>query len=178
MIALALLLACFLLLAISDSPLACHQVRGAALGGGLNLAPGADMRVVHPAAKLGFVEIDFGLLPDMSATQSLRRLMPLDRIKHLVMTGQKISGEEAMAYGLATQLSTSPVKDALKIAGQIVSHNPDAVRAAKSLLNESALVSVADGLALETQVMRGLLGTRNQLEAIAAHFEAREAKFV
>ena len=114
----------------------------------------------------------------MSATQSLRRLVPLDRIKHLVMTGQKFSGEEAMAYGLATQLSASPVEDALKIAGQIASQNPDAVRAAKSLLNESALVSVADGLALETQAMRDLLGTPNQLEAIAAHFEAREAKFV
>ena len=153
-------------------------IHGAALGGGLNLALGADMRVVHPAAKLGFVEIDFGLLPDMSATQSLRRLLSLDRIKHLIMTGQKFSGEEAMVYGLATELSTSPVEDALTIADQIASHNPDAVRAAKSLLNESALVNVADGLALETQAMRGLLGTPNQLEAIAAHFEGRDAKFV
>ena len=152
-------------------------VQGAALGGGLNLALGADIRIVHPAAKLGFVEITFGLLPDMSASQSLRRLVSLDRMKELVLTGRKFSGEEALQYGLATQLSETPVEDALAMAAQIAARNPDAVRAAKQVLNHSALVDVAAGLAEEASAMQGLLGTPNQLEAISAKFEGRAPDF-
>ena len=55
-------------------------VHGGAMGGGLNIALGADIRVVAPDAKLGFVEITFGLLPDMSATQSLPQLARLDSL--------------------------------------------------------------------------------------------------
>lgn len=152
-------------------------IRGACLGGGLNLALGADIRIVHPAAKLGFVEITWGLLPDMSATQSLRRLLPLDRIKELIMTGRKFSGADAQLYGLATDLSEDPVEDALDMAAAIASHNPDAVREAKALLNNSALVDVSQGLAEEAAVTRRLLGSKNQLEAVTATFEGRAASF-
>jgi enoyl-CoA hydratase/carnithine racemase len=152
-------------------------IQGAALGGGLNLALGADIRIVHPGAKLGFVEITFGLLPDMSATQSLRRLASLDRMKELVLTGRKFTGEEALGYGLATELSETPVDDALRMAAQIAARNPDAVRAAKRVLNQSGLVDVATGLAEEASAMQGLLGTPNQLEAIAAMFEKRPPSF-
>jgi enoyl-CoA hydratase/carnithine racemase len=152
-------------------------VHGAALGGGLNLALGADIRIVHPAAKMGFVEITFGLLPDMSASQSLRRLISLDRMKELVLTGRRFNGEEAMRYGLATEVSDNPVEDALAMAAQIAARNPEAVRAAKQVLNHSGLVDVAAGLAEEAEAMRGLLGTPNQLEAITAHFEGRLPKF-
>lgn len=152
-------------------------IQGAALGGGLNLALGADIRVAHPASKLGFVEITWGLLPDMSASQSLRRLAPLDRIKELVMTGRKFSGEQALSYGLVTELSDTPLQDALAMAGTIALRNPDAVRAAKSLLNHSALVSVAEGLAEEASITQKLLGSANQLEAITAQFEGRAPDF-
>ncbi|MGB1140464.1 MAG: crotonase/enoyl-CoA hydratase family protein [Halioglobus sp.] len=152
-------------------------VQGAALGGGLNLALGADIRIVHPDATLAFVEITWGLLPDMSASQSLRRLVALDRIKELVFTGRKFSGEDALRYGIATEVSESPVEDALAMAATIARHNPDALRAAKQLLNQSALVSVADGLAHEAAVTSRLLGTPNQLEAVGAQLEGREPDF-
>ena len=152
-------------------------VQGAALGGGLNLALGADIRIVHPGAKLGFVEITWGLLPDMSATQSLRRLAALDRIKELVMTGRRFNGEQALQYGLATELSETPVDDALAMAATIAARNPEAVRAAKHILNNSALVDVATGLAQEAAATRQLLGSPNQLEAITAQFEGRSPNF-
>ena len=152
-------------------------VQGAALGGGLNLALGADIRIVHPAAKLGFVEITWGLLPDMSASQSLRRLVGLDRMKELVLTGRKFSGEQALQYGLATELSDTPLADALAMAGTIAARNPDAVRAAKQILNNSGLVDVAAGLAEEAAATRQLRGSANQLEAITAQFEGRPPKF-
>ena len=152
-------------------------VQGAALGGGLNLALGADIRIVHPAAKLGFVEISWGLLPDMSASQSLRRLVGLDRMKELILTGRRFNGEQAQQYGLATELSETPVEEAMLMAATIAARNPDAVRAAKRILNNSALVDVAAGLAEEAAATRQLLGSPNQLEAITAQFEGRAPDF-
>jgi enoyl-CoA hydratase/carnithine racemase len=152
-------------------------VHGAALGGGLNLALGADIRIVHPAAKLGFVEINWGLLPDMSASQSLRRLVALDRMKELVLTGRRFNGEQALQYGLATEVSETPLDEALAMAATIAGRNPDAVRAGKEILNNSALVDVATGLAQDARATRTLLGSENQLEAISAYFERREPVF-
>lgn len=152
-------------------------LQGATLGGGLNLALGADIRIVHPEAKLGFVEITWGLLPDMSATQSLRRLTSLDRMKELVLTGRKFSGEQARTYGLATEVSDTPLEDALAMARAIAGFNPEAVRAAKQILNQSGLVDVATGLAVEAAATRQLLGSANQVEAVTAQFEGRTPQF-
>jgi len=152
-------------------------IQGVSLGGGLNLALGADIRLAHPQASLGLVEITWGLLPDMSATQSLRRLTSLDRAKELAMTGRRFSGEQALAYGLATEITTTPVEDALALAEQIANRNPDAVRAVKQVLNQSALVSVADGLQQEAAASQGILGSSNQVEAVSAKFEGRSPSF-
>lgn len=152
-------------------------IHGGAMGGGLNLALGADIRVVAPDAKLGFVEITFGLLPDMSATQSLRHIARLDRIKELIFTGRKFTGVEAYEYGLATVLSDTPREEALAMARTIANRNPDAIRAAKGLLNDSMFCSTRDGLVAESDCSRELMGTANQLEAIMSGFESRDPKF-
>jgi enoyl-CoA hydratase/carnithine racemase len=152
-------------------------IHGGAMGGGLNIALGADIRVVAPDAKLGFVEITFGLLPDMSATQSLRHIARLDRIKELIFTGRKFTGEQAYEYGLATMLSDTPREDALAMARTIATRNPDAVRAAKSLLNDSMSCTTREGLIAESNCSRNLMGTANQLEAIMSGFEGREPKY-
>jgi enoyl-CoA hydratase/carnithine racemase len=149
-------------------------VHGGAMGGGLNIALGADIRIVAPDAKLGFVEITFGLLPDMSATQSLRHIARLDRIKELIFTGRKFTGEQAYEYGLATMLSDSPREDALAMARTIANRNPDAIRAAVKLLNKSVSGTTREGLIAESDCSRALMGTANQLEAIMSRFEGRE----
>ena len=152
-------------------------VHGAALGAGLNIALGADIRIVTPDAKLGFLEIVWGFLPDTSATQSLRHLASLDRIKELIFTGRLFSGQEAYEYGLATELADSPHERALEIATTIAGQNPDAIRRAKDMLNKLAFLSVEEGLALEAEHCRSLLGCPNQLEAAAARFEKRAPRF-
>jgi enoyl-CoA hydratase/carnithine racemase len=152
-------------------------IHGGAMGGGLNIALGADIRVIAPDAKLGFVEITFGLLPDMSATQSLRHIAALDRIKELVFTGRTFSGEEAYEYGLATLLSATPRETALEMARTIVQKNPEAIRASKLLLNNSMMDSTRNGLIAESNCSRALMGTANQLEAIVASLEARPPTF-
>lgn len=153
-------------------------IHGGAMGGGLNIALGADIRIVTPDAKLGFVEITFGLLPDMSATQTLPQLARLDRIKELILTGRKFSGEQAYDYGLATILSDTPLEDALAMARTMADRNPDAVRAGKKLLNNALDCSVREGLIAESDCSRNLMGTANQLEAIMSGFENRQPRFI
>jgi enoyl-CoA hydratase/carnithine racemase len=153
-------------------------VRGAAYGGGFHIALGADVRFIAPDARIAFVEITWGLVPDLSGTQALRRLVPLDRAKKLVFSGEPISGEQAVAWNLGTELSADPLEDAFALARTIAQRSPDAVRAAKRLLNASGLVPLDEGLANEFRASASLMGGANQLEAVMARLQKREPKFV
>jgi len=152
-------------------------VHGHAYGGGLQIALAADLRWVAPNAKLSVMEIKWGLIPDMSGTQTLRRLVRLDVAKELTFTGRVLSGEEAAVLGLATRVSTQPREDALALARTLAGKSPDALRAGKQLLDASGVVSVEDGLALEERLQRGLLGSPNQIEAVRSNFEKRTPRF-
>jgi enoyl-CoA hydratase/carnithine racemase len=152
-------------------------VRGAAMGGGFHIALGADIRIIAPDARIAFVEISWGLVPDLSGTQALRRLIPVDVAKKLIFTGDEISGEQAVALGLGTELSDQPLEDAFALARRIAGRSPDAVRAAKALLNRSAHVSVAEGLANEFRCSAALMGGKNQMEAVMAKLGRRDPEF-
>ncbi|MDD9938174.1 MAG: crotonase/enoyl-CoA hydratase family protein [Myxococcales bacterium] len=152
-------------------------VHGVAYGGGLQIALGADIRIVAPDAKLSVMEIKWGLVPDMSGTQTLRRLVRLDVAKELTFTGRVVSGEEAVEIGLATRVSEDPRAAALELAGEIASKSPDAIRSSKRLLNESGLGTVREGLGLEATLQRALVGSPNQLEAVMSNLEKRAPRF-
>ena len=152
-------------------------VHGVALGGGLQIALGADIRIVAPDARMSVLEIRWGMTPDMTATMMLPRLVGLDVAKELTFTGRMVSGEEAVKIGLATRTSDHPRDDALALAAEIASKNPHAVRAGKRLLNQSGLVSVAEQFADERTSIRELIGSPNQVEAVTAYFEKREPVF-
>ncbi len=152
-------------------------VHGVAFGGGLQIALGADVRFVAPDARLSVMEIKYGLVPDMSLTQTLRRLVRLDIAKDLTFTGRVISGSEAVALGLATHLSDAPHEAAFEMAREIAAKSPNAIRAGKQLLDRSGVGSVEDGLLLEEELQRGLLGKPNQVEAVRANAEKRDPNF-
>jgi enoyl-CoA hydratase/carnithine racemase len=152
-------------------------VHGVAFGGGLQIALGADVRIVAPDARLSVMEVKWGLVPDMAGTQLLRRLARLDVVKELTFTGRIVSGTEAVALGLATRTASDPRAAALELAREIAAKSPDAIRAAKKLLEASVVVGVAEGLALEAQLQRSLVGRPNQVEAVKANLERREPRF-
>ncbi len=152
-------------------------VHGHALGGGIQLALGADIRIVAPDATMSVLEIRWGLIPDMTGTQALVNLVGIDVAKELTFTGRMISGSEAHELGLATKLSDDPRVAALGMAGEIASKSPHAIRAAKRLFNEAAKVSVADGFARERAEIAKLIGSPNQLEQVMAFFEKRPPNF-
>lgn len=152
-------------------------VHGVALGGGLQIALAADLRYVTPDAQLSMMEIKWGLIPDMSLTQTLPRLVPLDVAKELTFTGRIVSGTEAIALGLATKVSDDPLADALETAKLIASKSPHAIRASKTLFNDGPGMTRADALKLETALQVSLLGSPNQMEAVQANMEKREPSF-
>ena len=148
-------------------------VHGVAFGGGLQMALGADVRFVAPDARLSIMEGRWGLVPDMAGTQLLRRLARLDVVKELTYTARIVHGAEAVEVGFATHVSPEPREAAMALAREIAGCSPDAVRAAKRLLNQSVELDVGEGLALEASTQRSLIGTANQLEAVRANMEKR-----
>ena len=153
-------------------------LHGYVFGGGLQMALAADLRYVAADAALSVREIEWGLVPDMSGTQTLRHLVRLDVAKELTFTGRKVSGEEAVALGLATRVEADPHAAARRVAAEIAQRSPDAIRAGKRLLNQAFTGSTDEGLRLEEQVQRTVLGRPHQLEAVAAGMSKRAPRFV
>lgn len=149
-------------------------VHGVALGGGAQIALAADIRIIAPDARMAIREIVFGLVPDMTGTAVLPRLVGPDVAKELTWTGRMVGGEEAVRLGLATRLADEPLRAALDLAAEIAGRSPDAIRAAKRLLDRSGTVPVAQQLLDESTEMAALIGGPNQREAVAAWFEKRE----
>src|SRR6187397_380095 len=110
-------------------------VHGHALGGGIQIALGADIRIVHPDTQISVREVHWGLVPDMTGTLMLSSLVRADIAKERVFTARVLDGREAHAIGLATKLSDTPYEDALAMAHDIAGRSPDAVKGAKALIN-------------------------------------------
>ena len=152
-------------------------LHGVAYGGGAQVALGADIRIAHPEMKMSVMEIKWGVIPDMSLTQTLRDLVPLDVAKELTFTGRILSGEQALEQGLVTRLSDQPLEDALALAHEIAGKSPDAIRAGKHLLDTAWHADERTGLELEASLQTQLIGSPNQVEAIKANFEKRAPNF-
>jgi enoyl-CoA hydratase/carnithine racemase len=153
-------------------------VHGACFGGGLQIALGTDIRIAAPDARLSVMEMKWGLIPDMSITRTLPRLVRIDVAKELTFTGRVLSAAEAAQLGLVTWVSGDPLAAARALAVEIASRSPDAVRAAKRLYEASWTAPPEETLALEAQLQRGLIGSPNQLAAVTAGFTKEPAEFV
>jgi enoyl-CoA hydratase/carnithine racemase len=151
-------------------------VHGVAFGGGFQLALGADMRFLAPDARMSIMEIKWGLVPDMAGTPILASLVRDDILRDLTFTGRIFSAQEAQGYGLATRICEDPRAAALEVAREIAGKSPDAIRAAKRMLNR---LSVDPGPALlaESVEQVQLMGSPNQREAVRANLEKRAPRF-
>jgi enoyl-CoA hydratase/carnithine racemase len=152
-------------------------IHGYCLGGGLQIALGADVRFATPDAKLSVLEVKWGLVPDMAITRTLPRLVGIDVAKELAFTGRVLSGVEAGALGLVTHVVDDPFAAARALAAEIAGRSPDAVRGMKRLFNEAWTASAEETLRLEADIQLGLLGTPNQLESVRAGLAKEPAQF-
>jgi enoyl-CoA hydratase/carnithine racemase len=152
-------------------------IHGNCLGGGLQIALGADIRIATPDAKLSVLEGKWGLIPDMAVTRTLTRLVRIDVAKELTYTARVFSGEEANRLGVVTRVSDDPLQDALVLAHEIAGRSPDAVRRAKRLFDEAWTGTPAETLAFEARLQSELIGTPNQIAAVTAGITKQEPEF-
>lgn len=157
-------------------PVIC-ALHGVAFGGGLQLALAADIRIAEPQIRLSVMEIKWGLIPDMSGTQTLRDLVRLDVAKELTFSGRIVEGVEAEKIGLVTTLDDNPKQAAMAMAQSIAEKNPDAITASKYLLDQVWHGDVEKNLRLEEQLQVRVYGNANQNEAVAAGVGERAAAF-
>ena len=152
-------------------------VHGFAFGGGFQLALGADVRFAAPGTRFSVLETNWGLVPDMAGTYLMRRLAREDVVRELTFTARVFSAEEALGFGFVTRLVEDPHAVAMAAARAIASRSPDAIRAAKRLLNLGTTTEAATLLAAETAEQERLIGSVNHVEAVRANLENRPPRF-
>jgi enoyl-CoA hydratase/carnithine racemase len=152
-------------------------VHGACFGGGLQIALAADIRIATPDARLSVMEVKWGLVPDMSITRTLPRLVGIDVAKELTYTGRVFSGEEALRLGVVTHVSEDPLRSARELATGIAAKSPHAVRGAKRLFDEAWTQPAEQSLALEAEIQLALVGSPNQLAAVTAGMTKQAGEF-
>lgn len=153
-------------------------LHGHCYGGGLQIALGADFRFTTPDCDISILEAKWGLIPDMTASVTLRELLPIDQIKLLAMTGTTINGTEAHDLGLVTGVSADPLADAEKLVAEIATRSPDSVAATKKLFQDTWVSGARRAFSSESRGQLLLLLGRNQKIALKANRDKVEPKFL
>ncbi|MBT8046798.1 MAG: crotonase/enoyl-CoA hydratase family protein [Xanthomonadales bacterium] len=141
-------------------------IHGRCWGGGLQIALGADFRIVQPDASLSIMEARWGLVPDMGGTLALRELLERDQAMWLTMTAEQLSGSRALELGLATMLADEPGAVALERARKLMQNSPDAIAATKRLFRKSWSAGAGKALARESYYQVRILRGSNQRTAV------------
>jgi len=150
-------------------------VRGFALGGGLELAMGADFRYLAEGARVGQPEIRLGIIPGAGGTQRLARLVGPQRCKELCMTGRQVTADEALTLGIADRVVADDdlLDVALADATKFATGPTQAYTAVKRAVSEGFDLPLADGLAVEAEQFSKVFRTNDARVGVAA-FLAKE----
>jgi enoyl-CoA hydratase/carnithine racemase len=152
-------------------------VHGVCFGGGLQIASGADIRVVHPATRMAVMEMKWGLVPDMGGYALWRGLVRDDVLRELTYTNREFSGADALGLGFATMVEDDPLARATAIAETIANKNPQAIRGAKRLFKVMQEEGEDAILLAESEEQDKIIRTPNQVEAVMAEMQKRAPSF-
>jgi enoyl-CoA hydratase/carnithine racemase len=153
-------------------------VHGVCFGGGLQIASGADIRIVHPEGRLAVMEVRWGLVPDMGGYLLWRGNVRDDVLREMTYTHREFSGTEAVTLGFATHADADPLASAMTLARDIAGKSPHAVRGAKDLANRTPVMTDAAVLMAESERQSELMYSPNQIESVRAGMERRAAQFI
>jgi enoyl-CoA hydratase/carnithine racemase len=169
--------ACDLLEAIDTVSIAA--INGYALGGGLELALGCDLRYAAADAKLGQPEIGIGVIPGAGGTQRLVRLIGPGRTRALVYSGRIVDAEEALRLGIVERILPpgAVLSTAIDDARRFADGPRQALSAAKASIAAAITSPGAPGIQAEREAFLSLFGTADQREGMAAFLEKREPRF-
>lgn len=154
-------------------------VNGFALGGGLELAMAADIRLFADVVQVGLPEPTLGLIPGFGGTQRLQRLVGLSTATYLSLTSERISAEEALRVGLAAKISplANLIGDAEAVALRVLASGPQAIRALKHTILNGADKPMPQALEFEAEQFAALFSGSEAHEGLGAFLEKRTPKF-
>jgi enoyl-CoA hydratase/carnithine racemase len=143
-------------------------INGVAFGGGLELAMAADVRFAARHARLGQPEITLANLPGWGGTQRLPRLIGRGRATELILTGDPVDAERALAIGLVERVVDDPLAAAVEFAGRVAERSPTAVRGAKHAIAVGLGAGIAAGSLVEADAVAACCETEEQRAAVRA----------
>ncbi|MEJ2290927.1 MAG: enoyl-CoA hydratase-related protein [Deinococcales bacterium] len=152
-------------------------INGFALGGGLELALAADLRVASPKARLGLPEVGLGLIPGYGGTQRLPRLIGQGRALDLIFTGRHVEAEEALAMGLVNRIADDALEGAKELARLTMRKAPIALGLAKEAVVRGLDVTLNQGLEIEADLFGMAVTTEDMKEGTSAFLEKRDPEF-
>jgi len=167
--------------AIADFP---HPViaaiSGSALGGGLEMALACDFRIADASARMGLAEVRLGIIPGAGGTQRLSRLCGMAAAKELVLTGQRIDGEQALALGLVSRVvPTGELRPAvMALATELSAAGPLALAQAKRAVTRGFDMPIDQALAFERECYEVVLASEDRNEGLRAFAEKRAPRFL
>ena len=157
-------------------------INGHAIGGGLEISMAADIRIARKdVGRLGLAEVNLGVMPGMGGTQRLPRLVGKARALELCVTGKQIAYEEALEMGLIHYIYEREnfMEQVMDYARQFIPPNKAslAVGKIKRAIQSGVEVSLAEGLALEREVLYQTFASEDGSEGVKAYLEKRTAKY-
>lgn len=162
----------------TDKPLIC-AINGYAIGGGLELALACDLRIASENAQFGLSEVKIGAIPGAGGTQRLPRIVGLTAAMKMLLTGDRITAEEALRIGLVSDVVAHEnlMVSAYALANRILDNAPLAVRAVKRLVHQGLEMPLPYAMDVERQVWGLLRDTKDRIEGRVAFREKRKPKF-
>jgi enoyl-CoA hydratase len=154
-------------------------VGGVAAGGGCELALACHLRIASRAARFQLPETTLGVIPAYGGTQRLARLIGSGRAFEMMLTGQSVSGEEALRLGLVNRV-TEPSRllaDAIALAQEIMRLAPLAIHACLEAVTRGLQLPLEEGLKLEAELFSNLFETADMREGTRAFLEKRPPLF-
>jgi enoyl-CoA hydratase len=154
-------------------------VSGWCLGGGCELAMACDMIVAGESATFGQPEINLGIIPGAGGTQRLTRAVGKAIAMEMVLGARRLSAAEAYQFGLVNRVVApeSYLDEALRLADEIASKAPVALRLAKEAVNKAFEMTLSEGVAFERRLFYMLFATEDQKEGMDAFINKREPKW-
>lgn len=154
-------------------------VSGFALGGGCELVMTCDMIVASETAQFGQPEIKIGVMPGAGGTQRLTRAVGKARAMEMVLTGNFISANEALAAGLINKVVPVHLylEESIELAKQIAQMSPLATQLAKESVLQAFESDLSNGLAFERKNFYTLFSSEDQKEGMQAFVEKRKPEW-
>jgi enoyl-CoA hydratase/carnithine racemase len=154
-------------------------INGIALGGGLELALGCDIRIAAEGAQLGLTESRIGAIPGAGGTQRLPRLVGISRALDMMYSGEPVAARRALEIGLVNACVADGELDGAiaRYLDVLGARSSSAARTLKSVVYAGMELPLADGLEYERKALGTIFGSADYAEGLAAFAEKRPPRF-